>query len=153
MRLKGLEPFRTELSVFHCGLRLAGQIDLLCLRPDGNFAILDWKRSKEIKLESRFKRRMLPPFHALDDCNFFHYALQLNVYAYILRTEYGLTVKELLLGVFHPTQSKPLCVQLPSLQREVEAAAELLMRQRRAGSPTPGEDALFPGEPLETSAL
>lgn len=148
MRTRGLLPFRTELSVFHCGLRLAGQIDLLAQRPDGHFAILDWKRSKKISSEAMFRRRMRAPFQDLDDCNFFHYALQLNVYAYILRTEYGLQVRELLLGVFHPTQSAPICVQLPSLQREVEAAVQALKREGRASDSVPGADSHFHGEPV-----
>ena len=33
--------YRTELSLFHCGLRLAGQVDCLCRAPDGSLVIWD----------------------------------------------------------------------------------------------------------------
>ena len=38
--------YRTELSLVHFGLRVAGQIDCLCRAPDGSLHIWDWKRSK-----------------------------------------------------------------------------------------------------------
>ena len=40
------EVYRTEFSMFHCGLRLAGQAELLCRDADGRLVIIDWKRSR-----------------------------------------------------------------------------------------------------------
>ena len=65
---------RTELSVFHVGLQVAGQIDCLRQREDGLFVIWDWKRSKEIKYESIVQMR--PPLTHLPDSNYWTYALQ-----------------------------------------------------------------------------
>ena len=51
--------------------------------------IIDYKTNKEIKKEG-FKnwegitRKMLMPISHLDDCNFYHYALQLSFYMYII---------------------------------------------------------------------
>lgn len=51
--------------------------------------IIDYKTNKEIKLKS-FKnyegisQKMLGPCAHLDDCNYYHYALQLSVYMYII---------------------------------------------------------------------
>ena len=145
---RGLESYRTEWMIYVEPEWLARSVDFVTKDASGGLAILDWKRSKKISSEAMFRRRMRAPFQDLDDCNFFHYALQLNVYAYILRTEYGLQVRELLLGVFHPTQSAPICVQLPSLQREVEAAVQALKREGRASDSVPGADSHFHGEPV-----
>lgn len=145
MRARGLVPMRTELSLFHCGLRVAGQADLIC-RVEGTnkIAILDWKRSKEIKTSNRFQKLKEPLSH-LDDCNFFHYAIQLNIYRYILETEYDLEVSGMYLGVFHPSESRPIAVIIPRLDREVELLVSHEQAAGRAGEPCPGADAPFDG--------
>ena len=63
------EVYRTEFSMFHCGLRLAGQADLLCRDADGRLVIIDWKRSREIKYDAF--RPMDPPLEHLPDCNYY----------------------------------------------------------------------------------
>ena len=104
---EGLRVYRTELSVFHCGLRLAGQIDLLCLDAAGAFAVVDWKRCKQIRKDSR--QPMKEPLDHLQECNFYAYSLQLNLYAHILWIEYGLPVNRMLLGIVHPDRDKVNC--------------------------------------------
>jgi hypothetical protein len=61
IRGKGLEPFRTEMSLFHCGLSVAGQCDMLCKSPDGSLFLLDWKRCKAVDKEAFRGERMKPP--------------------------------------------------------------------------------------------
>ena len=65
---------RTELSIFSCSLRLAGQIDCICRDRNGKLVIWDWKRSKKIQMDSQ--QQMKAPLSHLPDCNFFAYALQ-----------------------------------------------------------------------------
>jgi len=67
---------------------LCGQSDLVTVM-DGRINILDYKTNKEIKTESYvnwegISQKMLNPISHLDDCNFYHYALQLSVYMYIM---------------------------------------------------------------------
>ena len=63
----GLLPFRTEVNLFHCGLRLAGQADLLCRDIDGeSLVIVDWKRSKEISFGNRYATMHAPLEHWSD---------------------------------------------------------------------------------------
>jgi hypothetical protein len=56
---------------------------------NGRVNIIDYKTNKEIKMES-FKNwegiseKMLHPVSNLDDCHFYHYALQLSIYMYII---------------------------------------------------------------------
>jgi ATP-dependent exoDNAse (exonuclease V) beta subunit len=147
LKARCLKPVRTEASLFHCGLRVAGQCDLLCRDLAGRIVIVDWKRSKEIRRHNRYQR-MLPPVEHLDDCNYWHYALQLNLYRYVLMSEYGEDVSGMLLGVFHPTQTEPLCVEIPPLDADVNAIVEHLRQLGEAGDPVPGPQAHFPGIPM-----
>lgn len=71
-------------------LKIAGQIDLMI--KDGNdITIIDWKTNKKIDQESYFdkntkKRQMMKfPLDNIQDCNFYHYTLQLSLYAYLLQ--------------------------------------------------------------------
>jgi len=40
----------------------------------------------------------------LDDCNYWHYSLQLSVYKYVLEKEYGMEIVELAIIILHPDQ-------------------------------------------------
>ena len=116
------EPYRTELSVYSRSLDVAGQIDAIFKQTDGTFTIWDWKRSKLLRYDNRTQMR--EPFEHMSDANYSHYALQLNIYRFILQTEYNLTVSGLFLGVFHPSRSQPLCVRVPFLDDEMESLIE-----------------------------
>ena len=97
-------------------------MDCICKDKDGNLIIFDWKRSKEIRSDGR--EPMKYPLQNLPDCNYFHYALQLNVYKYMLESEYGFNVAGMYLGVVHPTRERPLIVELPALPLEIAALVE-----------------------------
>lgn len=71
-------------------LKVAGQIDLLI--KDGNdIYIIDHKSNKEIKKKSFYDKNkkknisMKFPLNHLDDCNYYHYTLQLSLYAYLIQ--------------------------------------------------------------------
>ena len=73
----GLRALRTEVSIFHCGLRVAGQPDLLAVAPDGSLIVIDWKRCAQLDFDCRF-RTMKPPLEHLPDSKFWKYALQVR---------------------------------------------------------------------------
>lgn len=71
-------------------LKVAGQVDLLV--KDGNdIMIIDWKTNEKIDKESYYDRNskknqmMKFPLDNIQDCNFYHYTLQLSLYAYLLQ--------------------------------------------------------------------
>lgn len=71
-------------------LRIAGQIDLLI--KDGNeITIVDWKTNKKIETTSYYdkkkksKQMMYAPLDNIQDTNYWHYCLQLSLYAYLLQ--------------------------------------------------------------------
>ena len=72
------------------GLHIAGQADLI-VKSGNDLSILDWKTNKEIKKKSYYNKSkkknvmMKYPLNNIEDCNFWHYTLQLSLYAYILQ--------------------------------------------------------------------
>ena len=82
------------MCLFHVGLVVAGQLDVLFVNKDGGFALIDWKRSKDIQFENAFNRFKHPLYH-LPDTNFWRYALQLNVYRFALETEYAFVISDI----------------------------------------------------------
>ena len=61
---------------------------------EGNIIIVDWKRSEDIRFEND-RCPLKPPLQHLTDCNYWLYSLQLNVYRYILETEYAMPVSDI----------------------------------------------------------
>jgi len=84
-----LEPgVYPEHMVYLKSAGICGQSDLVEV-INGKVNIIDYKTNKEIKKESYIdwegkSEKMLPPVDGLDDCHFYHYALQLSIYMYII---------------------------------------------------------------------
>jgi hypothetical protein len=139
-----LRPYRTEWTVFHEEARIAGSIDMIyeLIQPDATDAtdaadltIYDWKRCREITKTNRANKFAThPAIEHLPDTNYWHYALQLNVYKYILQNKYGKTITDLYLIVLHPEAQNYQRVKLPDLQSEV---AELFEERKRMFAPAP----------------
>ena len=137
---KGWTPYRTEVNIFHCGLRCAGQPDLLCKDEDSRIVIVDWKRAKALPTDSVFGTLSYPLNH-LPDAAYWHYAMQVNVYRFFLESEYNLAVGSMWLACVHPDACAPRLVQVPRMEAEVAALVEYEIAQGRATESAP--DALF----------
>jgi ATP-dependent DNA helicase PIF1 len=121
------EIYRTEFLVFSEELKITGSIDALFQNvDDGTFAIFDWKRSKEINMESYNNKKGKYPFDHVLDCNYYHYSLQLNLYRIILEKFYNIPIKELFLVILHPNQSNYSKMNVKIMEDE----AELLLLYR-----------------------
>lgn len=122
-----LKPYRTEWTVYHEDAKIAGSIDMVYENPDGTLSIYDWKRSKNITRINNFNKFALTPAIChLPDSNFWHYALQLNTYKYILETKYGKTIKDLYLVRLHPEAEEKNyeLISLPDLTTEIKELFE-----------------------------
>lgn len=97
----GFYPYRTEWLVYDEDKCVAGSIDCVLKNSDGHLIILDWKRSKEIKLQNKYERGY-GPLSSFDNCNYCHYSLQLNIYRHILETKYKQRVVGTYIVVLHP---------------------------------------------------
>lgn len=100
----GWKTYRTEMPVFDEGVRVAGSIDCLFVDGDGKYYLVDWKRTKSLKMENVWEDGF-GPFEGIDHCNYSHYSLQLNIYRYILKRHYGITVEGMYIVVLHPDNS------------------------------------------------
>jgi len=118
-----LRPYRTEWTVYNEDIKISGSIDMVYQNPDDTLSIYDWKRSKGITRINTFNKFALTPCIChLPDSNFWHYALQLNMYKYILESKYNKTVKELYLVRLHPDAEEKNyeLIQLPILSIEIK---------------------------------
>jgi hypothetical protein len=106
-------------------LRIAGQIDLL-VKNGNHIVICDWKTNKEIKKHSGFDTRaktnvkMKYPLNTLEDCNFYHYTLQLSTYAWMVQKLNPEFVIDDLILVHFDHQGNQTIYHLDYLKKEVE---------------------------------
>ena len=119
-----LTPYRTEWSIFRTELGLAGQLDMLYSingadGEDKKYALYDWKRSKEIKMENRYEKGKGGLSH-LDHCNYSHYSIQLNVYKRLLETLYGLSIVEMCLVILHPDNDSFITIPVHEMKKEID---------------------------------
>jgi len=122
-----LKPYRTEWTVYHEDAKIAGSIDMVYENPDGTLSIYDWKRCKQITTVNSFNRFALSQTIChLPDSNFWHYALQLNTYKYILESKYGKQINSLYLVRLHPDDEDKnyQLIKLPDLSSEIEELME-----------------------------
>jgi ATP-dependent exoDNAse (exonuclease V) beta subunit len=78
-----------EKLVFSPGFSLAGSIDWLMKINDNNYIILDWKiLSKDLAKEGfNNQTGIILPTLNIQDSNYWHYALQLQIYELLLKSE------------------------------------------------------------------
>jgi ATP-dependent exoDNAse (exonuclease V) beta subunit len=109
-----LHPYRTEWLVYDENIKIAGSIDCVLEDGNGNLVLIDWKRSKEIKMDNHYEKGKFP-FNQYDNCNYSHYTLQLNFYRHILETKYNKNVIFMMLVILHPNQSSYICHSIPRI--------------------------------------
>lgn len=119
-------PFRTEWRVFDEELGIAGTIDLICSKEDGTFELYDWKRSKSLIddgghacVDNRFHTRGINGLEHVPDTSYWHYALQQNLYKYIVEKNYGITISAMHLVVLHPHYNCYHVLEVPPCPREI----------------------------------
>jgi len=106
------KPYRTEWLVYDEDRRIAGSIDCSLESENGDIILIDWKRSKEIKCENKYEKGHFP-FEMLDNCNYNHYMLQLNIYRHILETKYNKKIIYMMLVILHPNNQNYKCIPIP----------------------------------------
>ena len=101
IRAAKFQWMKPEYVVFSPRFLIAGSIDLLCCRGDMEYMIVDWKYLKKMRYKAfRDEVGTIRPTAHLPNCNYYHYAMQLNVYEFILKAEgyipVGATVRKML---------------------------------------------------------
>ncbi len=140
-----LEPgVYPELLVWSDRYQIAGQADYVAITKSGKINIRDYKTSKEIRKESfvdwKGQSKMMKfPFNNLQDCNFWQYALQLNLYAYLIKShnrdlEIGTMTIEHIIGEFNEETNtfelkEIIEYEIPNLQDEIKIGLEYWKNQ------------------------
>ena len=102
---------------------------MVFMNSDGIIEIYDWKRVKEILPNDKWGKWLTNQIVShLPDTNYWHYALQLNVYKAILIEKYGMNIGRLYLVSLHPDNTSYNRIEVPNLQNEVQQ----LFTERRA---------------------
>ena len=106
-------------------LRLAGQIDLL-VKNGNDIYIIDYKTNKKIDQHSFFDskskktQKMKYPLNNIEDCNFWHYTLQLSTYAWMIeKINPNFNIKDLII-VHYDHNNKQTIYHLEYLKEDVE---------------------------------
>jgi len=123
-----LKPYRTEWCVYYEELKLSGSIDMVFENEKGELLIYDWKRCQEIKHDNGnwTTYSTTPCISHLPDTNFWHYALQLNIYKTILEHKYDKKIVGLYLVCIHPDNQYQSYerIHVPFLDKEIEDLVE-----------------------------
>jgi len=116
-----LTPYRSEWMVYSERIKMCGSIDMVYALPNGHHAIYDWKRTKNINMTENYSKYcIIPELSHIPDTNYYHYSLQLNIYKYILETEYGLIIDCMYLVVLHPKNGNYIKYEVINLKNEIE---------------------------------
>lgn len=118
LRDNPITPFRTEWHIFDMDLKIAGTIDLLC-RNGNHYDIYDWKRSRKASPNETVWRNGINGLEHVPDISFYHYALQQNLYKYILEKNYGITVENMYIVVLHPVFGNYQKYKIPNMPKEI----------------------------------
>ncbi len=117
-----MTPYRTEWRVWDSDLRIAGTVDMVFENPDQTLSLYDWKRCKLIKKDNPWESASVSCIAHLPNSNYWHYALQLNMYKFILEKNYNKKVKEMVLVCLHPNNANQSFIRLeiPALDEEMK---------------------------------
>ena len=115
---QGASIIATEQRLAWLERGLAGTVDALAW-CDGAWWIIDWKTNEKLTLqaEPHWRAKMLDPVAHLDDVHGSHYALQLALYALMLREVYGIEIQRRVLVHLRPDASYAIH-EMPRLDAE-----------------------------------
>jgi hypothetical protein len=122
---KGFEFVKAERRILLSEFNVAGTIDALFRKPNSDdYVIFDWKRSKKLVIDCH-PRKMgygfaLSELSNLDNSSYYKYALQQNIYKYILEKEDGISVSSMNLIVLHEDYPTYCRVALKTMTDEVK---------------------------------
>jgi ATP-dependent exoDNAse (exonuclease V) beta subunit len=123
--LDSYEFLEAEKIVFCPTILLAGTIDLIMRnKKSGKLCIFDWKTNKAINQSDSYGKKGKLFLEHIENANYWYYALQLNVYRWILnREKYG-DFEDVELGLFHINTRKVKAYMLPVMDWEAGQIAD-----------------------------
>lgn len=113
---RGLRFHAAEMQIAMPEYNIAGTVDALFVKPNGEYVMIDWKRSKNLIIDGHTKKyghgSGLSVLAHLDNSSYYHYELQQSFYKYILEREYNIKVSSMILAVLHPDYDRYYTIKL-----------------------------------------
>lgn len=121
---KGFEFVEAEKKILLEDFNVAGTVDALFKKPNKEeYLIVDWKRSKKLVIDGHPKKygygSATSELNHIDNSSYYKYALQQNIYKYILQTEYNMPISSMNLIVLHENYDEYHRVNLVNMDKEV----------------------------------
>ncbi|MEC8097632.1 MAG: hypothetical protein VX074_00550 [Bacteroidota bacterium] len=118
-----LKPYRTEWQIYDSSLSLAGTIDMVYKKNNGELFLFDWKRSKKIldvngKILSNHYEYGLEDLSHIGASSFNKYCLQLNIYRKILENNYDKKISSMNILVLHSKYDTYCHLKVPKMEEE-----------------------------------
>ena len=120
------KPHRTEWRIFDEDKNLAGTVDMVYEKENGELFIFDWKRSKKIinsdgsiEKNNPFENGLNGLSH-LPSSDYVKYCLQQNIYKNILESKYDKKVSSMNLLILHPHLENYHIIQVESFKNETK---------------------------------
>ena len=120
------QPHRTEWRIFDEDKNLAGTVDMVYEKENGELFIFDWKRSKKIinsdgsiEKNNPFENGLNGLSH-LPSSDYVKYCLQQNIYMNILESKYDKKVSSMNLLILHPHLENYHIIQVESFKNETK---------------------------------
>ena len=120
------QPHRTEWRIFNEDKNLAGTVDMVYEKENGELFIFDWKRSKKIinsdgsiEKNNPFENGLNGLSH-LPSSDYVKYCLQQNMYKNILESKYDKKVSSMNLLILHPHLENYHIIQVESFKNETK---------------------------------
>lgn len=119
--MKTFKEIRSEYMIANMNLAIAGTVDIVAQSPKNTILIADWKTNKSIDMYSPWGNALYPIEH-IGDTNYWKYALQLNIYKFILKSEwYFPKHKKYIMRMYHVKEDGLVEYKIPDLSKEVKA--------------------------------
>lgn len=119
---KGLVFDSAEIPIELHEYNIAGTVDALFRKHDGEYVMVDWKRSTHLIIDGYPKKygygRGLSVLSHLDNSSYYKYELQQSFYKYILEKEYGIKISSMILAVLHPDYDRYYTIKLSDYRKK-----------------------------------
>ncbi len=109
---------------------IAGTVDALFQKENGEFVIVDWKRSKHLIIDGYPKKfgfgKGLSVLSHLENSSYYKYEMQQSFYKFMLEKEYRMRISSMILVVLHPEYDQYYTIKLSNYrEKEVKDLIEI----------------------------
>ena len=119
---RGLVFDSAEYAIELKDSNIAGTVDALFRKPNGEYVMVDWKRSKHLIIDGYPKKygfgRGLSVLSHLDNSSYYKYELQQSFYKYILEKDYGIKISSMILAVLYPNYDRYYAIRLSEYRKQ-----------------------------------